>query len=212
MSKVVTMEGKEIDLEDVVTDPNNIDYIDNDVVDLTKSISPLEDITNDLDKQPEDSAVDRFFRDIFTDKIEVKIKPLVSLNEFTIPYKGSEGAACFDVKAVSVNMENELFEVGLGFCTEIPLGYKGVIVPRSSFTKTEWVMQNSPAQIDADYRGEWIIKFRYVGNKTSPIFPILKGERVAQIYFEKVEPVNFTIVDELTNTKRNDGGFGSTGK
>lgn len=192
----------------------------NDVVQVTipDDVNIPEYIQQHLDNQPDELEVDKYMASLFEDKLEVKIKPLVPLNQFCIPFKGSEGAACFDVKAVTITYIDTIsgtdYEVvvQLGFCTEIPDGYKGLIVPRSSFTKTEWVMQNSPAQIDQDYRGEWTIKFKYIGRDIIPSFPINEGDRVAQIYFEKVQPVQFIIADELSETKRNTGSYGSTGQ
>ena len=107
-------------------------------------------------------------------------------------------------------------KVGLGFKTEIPKGYKGIIVPRSNLTKFHWVLNNSFGVIDADYRGEWmaiftliLITYRYVIWTTA--FPYDVGDRVAQIYFEEVLPVSFDVVPELEQSERGEGGFGSTG-
>ena len=128
---------------------------------------------------------------------------------------------------VEVEYRTGTAKVYLGFATEIEPGWKGVVVPRSSFTQKGWVMQNSPAQIDSDYRGEWMLKFQAIPasldtfcNKHEeieleyPDFPYKPGDRVAQIYFEEVKPVEFTVVfdeEELSSTERGDGGFGSTG-
>ena len=143
--------------------------------------------------------------------------------EAVIPMKGSVDAACFDVVATEIEHNDKYVTVKLGFATAIPTGYKGVIVPRSSFTQKGWVMQNSPGQIDSDYRGEWMIKFERVPNTTSvelgnewidvPMsFPYNEGDRVAQIYFEQILPVTFTGVLSVDETERGTGGFGSTGQ
>ena len=60
-----------------------------------------------------------------------------------------------------------------------------------------------------DYRGEWKVKFRAVSNTN--VVPFQIGDRVAQIYFEAITPVQFVITDKLSNTDRGEGGFGSTG-
>lgn len=149
--------------------------------------------------------------------IKIKIKKLY-LNT-VLPIKGSEHAACYDVVAREViDNHNGKVTVKLGFATDIPNGYKGVIVPRSSFTQKGWVMQNSPGQVDSDYRGEWMIKFESIPyNATwthgiNPKFPYKEGERCAQIFFEKVENIYWEETETLNNTVRNNGGFGSTGK
>lgn len=146
------------------------------------------------------------------------------LNEnAVVPVFATKGAACADVVATEiVKQDSYNVTVKLGFATEIPEGYKGVVVPRSSFTQKGWVMQNSPAQIDSDYRGEWMLKFQSltfdaVSTRHGLIdllpedFPYQVGDRVAQVYFEKVEQAEFIVVDELESTERGEGGFGSTG-
>jgi dUTP pyrophosphatase len=125
-----------------------------------------------------------------------------------LPVKGSLHAACYDVYAHSITHNSGKVKVGLGFKTEIPEGYKGIIVPRSNLTKYNWVMNNSFGVIDADYRGEWMVIFTSISPNTG--FPYTVGDRVAQIYFEKVEDVTF-IEEELSQTDRGSGGFGSTG-
>jgi dUTP pyrophosphatase len=210
------------------------------VVDLSNedSTSITQKITEDLDQRPEEESFDQFLDTLFLPKIKVKMK-IFNEDGFSIPWKATEDAACFDVRAYKIEFQyqsldksawvgtisknskkipqlKEQFDstlrtaiVHLGFATEIPRGYKAVIIPRSSFTKTDWVMQNSPAQIDSDYRGEWIIKFKELVPNAE--FPINERDRVAQIYFERIIPVQFIITDNLKETERNDGGFGSTG-
>jgi dUTP pyrophosphatase len=153
---------------------------------------------------------------------KIKIKKLYL--DSVLPFKGSKDAACYDVVAREIIINNNLATIKLGFATEIPKGYKGIIVPRSSFTQKGWIIQNSPAQIDSDYRGEWMIKFQAIPTNTSvrPIsngsflrysnFPYEIGERCAQIYFEKETKIDFEEVENLNTTLRNEGGFGSTGK
>ena len=146
------------------------------------------------------------------------------LNEnAVVPVFATKGAACADVVATEiVKQDSYNVTVKLGFATEIPEGYKGVVVPRSSFTQKGWVMQNSPAQIDSDYRGEWMLKFQAltfdaISTRHNLIdllpedFPYEVGDRVAQVYFEKVEQAEFVVVDDLESTERGEGGFGSTG-
>lgn len=151
--------------------------------------------------------------------MKIKIKKLHP--QVKIPLKGTEDAACADVYATEIIQDDiNKITVKLGFFTEIPEGYKGIIVPRSSFTQKGWIMQNSPAQIDSDYRGEWIIKFEAipVDDLLNPneyfiysSFPYKVEDRVAQIFFEKIVDYEFEEVEELIETKRGSGGFGSTG-
>ena len=130
-----------------------------------------------------------------------------------LPYKGSLNAACYDVYAHSVKVERpDKIIVGPGFSTDIPPGFKGVLVPRSSIAKTNWFLANSMGIIDADYRGEWMMVLKTSNSVMYDALPFAIGERCGQIYFEKVNDVEFEEVDELTDTIRGEGGFGSTGK
>lgn len=149
-----------------------------------------------------------------------------------IPEIATIGAACVDVVATEIVYKpgDNTATVKLGFATAIPEGYKACLSPRSSFTKTTWMMQNSPAQIDSDYRGEWMLRFRGIpcsivkhttyGSPNKVIdnlciyspFPYQVGDRVAQMWLEKIVDFEFKVVEELDNTSRGEGGFGSTGK
>ena len=102
--------------------------------------------------------------------------------------------------------------MGLGFSTEIPPGFKGILVPRSSIAKTNWFLANSIGIIDADYRGEWMMVLKTVGSVIYDALPFGVGERCAQIYFERVNDVEIEETIELSDTVRGSGGFGSTGK
>ena len=138
---------------------------------------------------------------------QVKFKKLHA--DAKLPIKGSEHAACYDVYATSlVKTGPGKMTVGLGFATEIPEGWKGLVVPRSNLTKYSWIIANSPGQIDCDYRGEWKVVFTSLADQ---IFPYGVGERVAQIFFEEVNDVQFVEVDSLDESIRSEGGFGSTG-
>jgi len=128
-----------------------------------------------------------------------------------LPVKGSSSAACFDVYATSMTLDHKgVVTYGLGFATEIPEGWRGVIVPRSNIAKHPWVLANSIGIVDSDYRGEWMVKFKCISDELKAL-PYSVGDRVAQIYFEKNVDVAFAEVEELDQTGRGDGGFGSTG-
>jgi len=142
----------------------------------------------------------------------LKIKLQKVTEDARMPIKGSEHAAAYDVYAHSITSENGKVKVGLGFKTEIPRGYKGIIVPRSNLTKFNWILNNSFGVIDSDYRGEWMAIFTPIINVgVIQDFPYGVGDRVAQIYFEEVLPISFDVVPELEQSERGEGGFGSTG-
>ena len=139
--------------------------------------------------------------------LKVKFKRLA--DDVQLPVKGSSHAACYDVYARYITGNGNKITVGLGFATEIPEGWKGVMVPRSNLTKHNWVLNNSMGIIDSDYRGEWKAIFTPLGPNLG--FPYNVGDRVAQIYFDKVEDVTFIETKELEDSNRGEGGFGSTG-
>ena len=142
-------------------------------------------------------------------QLKVKFKKLNA--DAKLPVKGSLEAACYDVYAVSVEVdENRTATYKLGFATEIPKGWKGIIVPRSNIAKHPWVLANSIGVVDSDYIGEWMVKFKCVSNFIESV-PYGVGDRVAQIYFEKVVDVEFEEVEHLDSSERGEGGFGSTG-
>lgn len=152
-------------------------------------------------------------------KFPVTIKYKKLHDNAVIPEYQSYGAACVDLVATEIEYldENKVI-VHFGFATEIPHGYKVVMQPRSSFTHKSWFMANTPGQVDSDYRGEWIAKFEAipVGVKEEKLlyeeFPFKPGDRVVQIYIEQCIRVQFRVVNDLSETWRGEGGFGSTGK
>lgn len=101
--------------------------------------------------------------------------------------------------------------VPTGVHVEIPIGYVGLLFPRSSLSKQNIVMTNSVGVIDADYRGEIMASLMYIGNNESGEH-VLQRERIVQLVMVPIILPRFVTVDELSETERGKGGFGSTGK
>lgn len=143
--------------------------------------------------------------------MQVRIKKLNP--DAVIPTHGKPGDAGFDLTAISCNYdaEHDYYCYGTGLAIEIPEGYYGAIVPRSSIRKTEAIMQNTPGTIDSGYRGEIMVTFKN-RDKNNTLKPFKVGERIAQIIFKKYEEVEFIESNELSETERGTGGHGSTGK
>jgi dUTP pyrophosphatase len=99
--------------------------------------------------------------------------------------------------------------IPLGFATAIPMGYEAQIRPRSSANKLGITIPNAPGTIDSDYRGEWLVGIRNMNQYT---IEINHDEAIAQVKFAPVEIVEADLVDELGETARGAGGFGSTGR
>jgi len=100
--------------------------------------------------------------------------------------------------------------VATGLFIELPVGFEAQVRPRSGLAlKHDITLTNSPGTIDAGYRGEvGIIMY----NAGSEPFHIKRGERIAQMVICELPEVDFVESDELSESKRGTGGFGSTGK
>ncbi len=99
--------------------------------------------------------------------------------------------------------------VGTGLFIEMPIGYEAQVRPRSGLAaKMGITVLNAPGTIDADYRGEIGVILVNLSNED---FTINNGERIAQLVIAKHERVEWKSVQELSETSRGEGGFGSTG-
>lgn len=129
------------------------------------------------------------------------------------PSYATEGASGMDLTAflsepvILKPMERMLVSTGL--FVEIPLGYEGQVRARSGLAIKHGIgLVNSIGTIDSDYRGE--IKVPLINFGSEP-FEINDGDRIAQFVIAKYEKVDITLVSELSDTVRGEGGFGHTG-
>ena len=141
--------------------------------------------------------------------MKVKIKKL-STNA-TIPSYAKSSDAGLDLVATSIaNGTPTQITYGLGIALEIPDGFVGLVFPRSSIRNYDLALTNSVGVIDSGYRGELQATFHKTKGLESKVYEI--GERVVQIIIIPHPSIEFMEVEELTNTERGEGGFGSTGK
>lgn len=141
--------------------------------------------------------------------INVKFKKLTPTAKI-FAYQ-TEGAACADIFAdAEVTIyQGETKVIPTNIALEIPEGYEVQIRARSGLSlKQGLVITNGVGTIDADYRGGVGI---ILTNISKNVIYIRKGDRVGQATIKEVLTMSFEEVEELTNTKRGDGGFGSTG-
>lgn len=143
--------------------------------------------------------------------VEVKI---VNVSNNALPEYATDGSSGLDLRAdlpspvLFQPMERRLVPTGLFI--ELPAGYEAQVRPRSGLaTKQGITCLNSPGTIDSDYRGEIKIVLINLSGEKQIINP---GDRIAQLVLQKVEKIIWEQVTVLTETVRNDGGFGSTGK
>jgi len=154
--------------------------------------------------------------------MKVRIKKLSPLA--IIPSYAKDGDAGMDLVATSIISDTpEQITYGMGIALEIPEGFVGLIFPRSSVRKTGLDLSNAVGVIDSGYRGELQATFNKVfgGDRFYDETKITEitshdfykvGDRIAQIMIIPHPPIEFVEADELSNTERGEGGFGSTGK
>lgn len=140
-------------------------------------------------------------------KLKIRIKSTGGV----IPKYAKPGDAGMDLTATSRKIVEEkefgYIEYGTGLSFEIPEGYYMDIRPRSSISNTGMILANSPATIDSQYRGEVMVRFKWIaGTKMYDV-----GERIAQFVILEYPFVEFEEAEELTATERGEGGFGHTG-
>tara|TARA_Y100000593_G_C4306252_1_gene335940 strand:+ start:2365 stop:2775 length:411 start_codon:yes stop_codon:yes gene_type:complete len=135
--------------------------------------------------------------------MKVKIKKLHKDAE--IPNYSKPGDAGMDLTAISVREEVGHITYYTGLAMEIPVGYVGLLFPRSSVYKTGQTLANSVGVIDSGYRGEIMLKFKNGFGSYNV------GDRVGQIIILPYPEIQFEEVETLSLTDRSKGGFGSTG-
>ena len=144
--------------------------------------------------------------------MNVKIKKLTETA--TIPTKGTEYSAGYDLYAdidkPIMFLPGTMTILGTGISLEIPKGYFGAVFPRSGIaTKKGLRLINCVGIIDSDYRGE--IKVALINDHPTNAAIVESQERIAQLIILPYPEIEFDVVEELTETDRGDGGFGSTG-
>lgn len=153
-------------------------------------------------------------RDVLSKLDRVEVKVFREDDTVKLPTYGKDGDACMDVYVHHVENKPDgriVYHTGLHF--RLPEDYEMEIRPRSSNTKTHAVMQNAPGTLDEGYTGELMIVHRRMDKYDDPEYQV--GDRVAQILIRHRERIIWDEVktqEELGNTERGDGGFGSTGK
>ncbi|WP_192795869.1 MULTISPECIES: dUTP diphosphatase [Corynebacterium] len=132
--------------------------------------------------------------------------------DLPLPTRAHRGDAGVDLYAAdSLTLEpGERALIATGIALALPLGYVGLIHPRSGLGAKHGIsVVNTPGTIDADYRGE--IKVCLINHDPHESFSVTRGMRIAQLVIQKVELVDFEEVEELDDTVRGTGGYGSTG-
>ena len=143
----------------------------------------------------------------------IKIAVKNRCHDLDLPARASDHAAGFDLRAAVdaplVLGPGERALIPTGISVAIPPGYEGQVRPRSGLAIRNGIaLVNAPGTIDADYRGEVQVIAINLGSEP---FAIGRGDRIAQLVIAPVLDVALELVDDLTETTRGTGGFGSTG-
>ncbi len=144
-------------------------------------------------------------------KINVQVQKLdPSLPDLKYAHEGDAGVDLYSSGNFTVK-PGERVLVPTGLKMAIPSGYEGQVRPKSGLAlKRGITVLNTPGTVDAPYRGE--VGVIIINHDRKDVFEIKKGEKIAQMVFNKVEYVSFTGVASLDATTRGEGGYGSTGR
>jgi len=140
--------------------------------------------------------------------------PVAKLKEEAIlPSRAHPGDAGLDLYACeSAHIgPGERWGVGTGVAVEIPEGYAGLVLPRSGLAREHGItLVNSPGLIDAGYRGE--LRVLLLNADPAEIFRVEPGDRIAQLVLTPIALAEPVAAEELTESARGAGGFGSSGR
>lgn len=150
---------------------------------------------------------------VTTERVQVLIKRRPGTEDVELPSYMSDEAAGMDVRAaVDENLVLEPGSIALvpaGFYMALPAGWEAQIRPRSGLALKHGVtVANTPGTIDADYRGEVGVILVNLGRES---FTVTRGMRVAQMVIARAPQAEIRVVEELPQSDRGAGGFGSTG-
>lgn len=147
--------------------------------------------------------------------IQVPIRRLPGSDDVPLPDYQSEHAAGMDLHAAvpadqpAVIQPGRIAMIPCGFAMAVPVGYEAQVRPRSGLAAKHGVtLPNAPGTIDADYRGQVFVPLI---NHGQAAFTVERGMRIAQMLIKPVPRTHWLEVDQLPETDRGDGGFGSSG-
>ena len=135
--------------------------------------------------------------------------PIIAAQVPAYAHLGDAGADLVSTEALRLEPGQRAL-VGTGVRIALPDGYVAFVVPRSGLAARHGItIVNSPGTVDAGYRGE--IKVSLLNTDASQAYDVAVGDRIAQLIIMPVPRVRFVAVDELPDSARGEGGFGSTG-
>lgn len=144
----------------------------------------------------------------------IRVRRLPGSEDLPLPAPATPGSAGVDLRAAVTSplsiAPGSRALVPTGLTIALPAGFEGQIRPRSGLALRQGItIPNAPGTIDSDYRGEIQV---ILMNQGDAVFPVQRGDRIAQLVVARVEPTEWLEVECLDDTPRGDGGFGHTGR
>lgn len=139
-------------------------------------------------------------------KTILKVKKL--RKDAVVPAYAKVGDAGIDLTCTHILKRAQDIEYCTGICLEIESGYVGLLFPRSSISNTGHSLRNSVGVIDSGYRGEIKLRMSFASEGTKEY---LVGEKIGQLVIMQIPQVEIEEADNLSDSERSTGGFGSTG-
>lgn len=142
--------------------------------------------------------------------MEIKVKRLHK--DSVLPKYAKPGDAGMDLTCTKIEHTSDYIAYKTGLAFEIPEGYFGMLVPRSSNCKKDLLLTNSCGILDSGFRGEVEFRYKHTNESSYPANGYQINDRVGQIIILPYPQIEFKEVEELSETERGAGGFGSTNK
>ena len=198
-SKIEDVDDESLEDDEMLND-NFIQTLNNVLTSLNKDVE--QEMMKGVMETPQQVSPSSIFT------VPVKVKKLDP--NAVIPTYSKDGDAGMDLTITNIK-ENTSFSItyGFGIAMEIPKGYVGLAFPRSSVRNQDLILSNCVGVIDSGYRGELQATFKKTQGLDSTSYNV--GERGAQIVILPYPQIRMIESNELSNTERGEGGFGSTG-
>jgi dUTP pyrophosphatase len=149
-----------------------------------------------------------FLQNKQTERLILKVKVKKLNDNAVVPCYAKRNDAGMDITAIGKRETEDYVEYTTGLAFEVPEGYVGLLLPRSSNCKKSLCLANSVGVLDSGYRGEVLFRFKRVIGEDKH-YEV--GDRVGQIIILPYPQIEFELVENLSDSDRGDGGFGSSG-
>jgi len=176
---------------------------------ITKEVSTDLPLGSTIEERFQMHEIESYRIDPIQEGIRVKFKKIDK--NATTPSYAKLGDAGLDMTATSVTRTQKYIEYGTGIVIEIPIGFVGLLFPRSSVTNKTLMLKNCVGIIDSIYRGEVKLRFLNTSKKVSEIEEYAIGDKCGQLIILPYPQIRMIESEELSDTERGDFGFGSTG-